>query len=139
MKLIEVKRVPISDELRNFVLERDKYACRYCGKKVEPLHLDHVYPVAKGGETSAENLVAACLRCNVKKHTKIMFPKPIGYFEDRKTSEISIANVIFLAAGISFVASGYMNLEYLLPAKAFIFSGLATLLLTLARVATGRS
>lgn len=80
--VVQVKRIPITPELRDFVFNRDGYVCRYCGSKTEPFHLDHVYPVSKGGETSTDNLVTSCSHCNSKKHAKVgIYPKPIGYFE----------------------------------------------------------
>lgn len=73
-----MKREKISDELRNRVLRRDKYTCRYCCSDEGPFHLDHVYPFSKGGATTYENLVTACPRCNIKKHAKVgVWPLPI--------------------------------------------------------------
>lgn len=75
----------VSTSVREFVLERDGYACRYCGNKTPPFHLDHVYPFSKGGETSYRNLVTACERCNHSKYNKVgIYPKSIGYFEREK-------------------------------------------------------
>lgn len=83
-------RETISLKLREFVLKRDHYQCRYCGSKTEPFHLDHVYPVIKGGETSKNNLVTSCVRCNAKKHSSVgMWPKPIGYFDEPHPSSLS--------------------------------------------------
>lgn len=83
--MIQVRRFPITPELRQLILERDNFACRYCGSKKPPFHLDHVYPVSKGGETSEDNLVTSCSDCNQKKHNKVgIYPKPIGYFEKDK-------------------------------------------------------
>lgn len=50
--------------LRQVVLERDRYSCRYCGiddYPVEWLVLEHVDPF---GPTTLANLVAACRSCN---------------------------------------------------------------------------
>lgn len=50
--------------LRTLVLERDGYACRYCGIEDYPpqwLVLEHVDPI---GPTNLDNLVAACRSCN---------------------------------------------------------------------------
>ena len=60
------KRRPISKRLRYEILRRDNHACRYCGARAPavPLVVDHVQPVALGGQTVAENLVAACKDCN---------------------------------------------------------------------------
>ncbi|HEX8463191.1 MAG TPA: HNH endonuclease [Abditibacterium sp.] len=51
---------------RKSVLARDSYTCVYCGSK-ESLTLDHVFPRHRGGETTWENVVCSCLKCNNKK------------------------------------------------------------------------
>lgn len=53
---------------RNIFL-RDENCCQYCGRRFNQhdLSLDHVVPRSRGGETSWENIVAACLKCNVRK------------------------------------------------------------------------
>ena len=54
---------------RRNVLARDSHLCQYCGRHF-PAHLlsiDHVVPRSRGGETTWENVVCACLPCNVKK------------------------------------------------------------------------
>jgi hypothetical protein len=48
--------------LRGAVLERDGWACRYCG--ADTSEVDHVNPRARGGTTTPANLVAACRPCN---------------------------------------------------------------------------
>ena len=74
----------ITKEIRDAVLDRDSYTCRYCGGKDGPFHCDHVYPESKGGETTVNNLVTACEKCNCKKGSKTgIFPMPIGYFEPK--------------------------------------------------------
>lgn len=59
----------ISKRLRYEILRRDSYRCRYCGRGTEEttLVVDHVTPVALGGKTIPENLVAACQACNTGK------------------------------------------------------------------------
>lgn len=49
-----------------FVIERDGYACVYCGATGE-LTLDHVIPQSRGGSDTPENLVLACKSCNCSK------------------------------------------------------------------------
>lgn len=48
------------------VFLRDRFACQYCGSH-EDLTFDHVVPRSKGGQTTWENVVAACSPCNLKK------------------------------------------------------------------------
>ncbi|MEM6972539.1 MAG: HNH endonuclease [Pseudomonadota bacterium] len=45
---------------------RDEFTCQYCGATGE-LTFDHVVPRSRGGQTTWENVVAACSRCNLKK------------------------------------------------------------------------
>lgn len=79
-----IKRVPLSlnpPDIRRslnanerlYVAERDNYTCRYCSKKLDAkdIQIDHVYPYSAGGETSVENSVVSCRRCNLKKGSRI--------------------------------------------------------------------
>lgn len=58
--------------LRWRVLQRDRFTCRACGASpaltsgVE-LHVDHIVPWSKGGETVLENLQTLCSVCNLGK------------------------------------------------------------------------
>jgi 5-methylcytosine-specific restriction protein A len=46
--------------------------CHYCGKKFRAadLTMDHVVPLARGGQSHKGNLVPACKECNAKKKLK---------------------------------------------------------------------
>jgi 5-methylcytosine-specific restriction endonuclease McrA len=48
-------------------------ACAYCLCTDRPLHIEHVIPVANGGEHTAENVVPACDRCNGRKGARSIF------------------------------------------------------------------
>lgn len=63
-----VPKSPVKFSRRNIFL-RDENRCQYCEKKfsVPHLSLDHVLPRSQGGETSWENIVCACRKCNVRK------------------------------------------------------------------------
>lgn len=62
----------ISDRLRFRILMRDGFTCKKCGRSpmkemgVE-LHVDHILPWSKGGETVKDNLEAKCRKCNLGK------------------------------------------------------------------------
>lgn len=62
----------IRPEKRIAIHIRDGWKCAYCGMCLKEVakgvrQLDHLVPVAKGGDNSAENLVTACGWCNVEK------------------------------------------------------------------------
>lgn len=54
---------------RKAIWKRDQYTCQYCGKKPGPdeCTIDHVVPRCRGGETTWDNCVLACFRCNSQK------------------------------------------------------------------------
>ncbi len=49
---------------RKGVFARDGHRCQYCGASGEPLTLDHVVPVSRGGKHDWTNLVTSCVTCN---------------------------------------------------------------------------
>lgn len=62
----------INLRLRFRVMARDHFKCCKCGKSpaTDPtviLHIDHIYPYSKGGETVMENLQTLCSDCNLGK------------------------------------------------------------------------
>jgi 5-methylcytosine-specific restriction endonuclease McrA len=54
---------------RRNVFARDGNLCQYCGRHfpMSELSLDHVVPRSRGGLASWENIVCACVACNVRK------------------------------------------------------------------------
>lgn len=66
------KRTPrnINWRLRALVLMRDSARCRMCGAGPSDrvrLHVDHIVPWSKGGETILDNLQILCNVCNIGK------------------------------------------------------------------------
>ena len=61
----------IPAELRRLVLRRAAGRCEYCELAQEgqeaTFHIDHVVPVAAGGQTSLDNLALACVSCSLRK------------------------------------------------------------------------
>ncbi len=53
----------ISQELKSFVWQRDRGACTRCGTRRQ-INYDHITPVARGGQATAENLRLLCFACN---------------------------------------------------------------------------
>ena len=76
LKMIQRHREKkISKGLRYDVLRRDNFKCRICGKSpvdspTIKLHVDHIRPISKGGETIMSNLRTLCSDCNIGKFNK---------------------------------------------------------------------
>jgi 5-methylcytosine-specific restriction endonuclease McrA len=54
---------------RRNIFARDNNQCQYCGRKfpTSELSLDHVLPRSQGGQSTWDNIVCACVNCNVRK------------------------------------------------------------------------
>lgn len=54
---------------RRNLFARDHNRCQYCGKRfaTSELSLDHIIPRSRGGLATWDNIVCACLKCNVRK------------------------------------------------------------------------
>ena len=74
IRLLEYRRIPLQSRSlsRKNILMRDRYTCQYCQKtfSANELTLDHVMPRSRKGETTWENLVACCHRCNNRKGSR---------------------------------------------------------------------
>jgi len=73
------KRTPreINLRLRFRVLQRDRFTCLACGRSPATLpglvlHVDHIVPWSRGGETIIENLQTLCEPCNLGKSNTIV-------------------------------------------------------------------
>lgn len=71
IRLMSYERMPkhtVKFNRRN-IFARDNNQCQYCGKKfsTQDLSLDHITPRSQGGQSSWENIVCACVNCNVRK------------------------------------------------------------------------
>jgi 5-methylcytosine-specific restriction endonuclease McrA len=71
IRLMSYDRLPkqtVKFNRRN-IFARDNNQCQYCGKKfpTSELSLDHIVPRSQGGISTWENIVCACVACNVKK------------------------------------------------------------------------
>ena len=67
------KTIPLKD--RWAVLKRDNYSCKGCGRTPSndhavELEVDHIKPIARGGENNIENLQTLCRDCNQGKKDK---------------------------------------------------------------------
>lgn len=70
----KLQRKAIPKSVRFEVFKRDSFTCQYCGSKAPDvlLHVDHLIPVAAGGDNELLNLITACESCNLGKSDKAL-------------------------------------------------------------------
>ena len=53
---------------------RDGFTCQYCGRRPPDvtLQIDHIQPIAEGGDNEPMNLITACAACNAGKGKKLL-------------------------------------------------------------------
>lgn len=71
IRLLDYEKLPkqtVKFNRRN-IFARDNNQCQYCGKKfpTSELSLDHVVPRSQNGQSTWDNVVCACVNCNVRK------------------------------------------------------------------------
>ena len=102
---------------RNIFL-RDSNTCQYCGRRHDPseLTLDHVVPRSRGGVSSWENLVLACVECNDRKGSRL--PSEAGMRLVREPKRPEWATHVGVRLGQNrkpswerFVEAAYWNTE----------------------------
>ena len=102
------------NDLRFYVLERDKFTCQYCGSKAPDvaLEIDHILPRAKGGGDNEENLTTACYKCNRGKRDIIIESVKARDIEKlkknykEKTSHVRIRSALLKRVKISAYGKG---------------------------------
>ncbi|MFC4775534.1 HNH endonuclease [Paenibacillus sp. GCM10023252] len=66
-----IHKLYTKSDFRIFVLQRDNYVCKYCGRYGDTI--DHVLPKSKGGLSTPDNCVCACSSCNLHKADKLTY------------------------------------------------------------------
>jgi 5-methylcytosine-specific restriction endonuclease McrA len=92
IRLLEYRRIPRQTRAlsRKNILVRDRHTCQYCGRAFSAgeLTLDHVMPRSRGGNSSWENLVASCRKCNNRKGDRL--PEEAGMALGRRPRPFSL-------------------------------------------------
>ena len=57
-------------EVREYLLEKWRRACAYCGQTQVPLEVEHIVPKSRGGSNRMSNLTLACHACNQAKNNR---------------------------------------------------------------------
>ncbi len=101
---------------RRNLFRRDRFMCQYCGASPggNELTIDHVLPRSRGGNTSWENCILACVRCN---HRKANRTPTEAHMAIRKHPEQPQWNPVYAARNIKveswerFLSEAYWNIQ----------------------------
>lgn len=103
---------------RRNIYIRDAHTCQYCGKvpPKEELTIDHVIPRSRGGRTTWENVVLACLRCNMKKGSKLVNEAGLKLRTEPKKPHWMVCSQFQVKSPVSslwqkFLDSAYWNVQ----------------------------
>lgn len=101
---------------RRNVYKRDRYTCQYCGKQpgTEELTIDHVLPRSKGGTSTWENCVLACLECNSRKadRTPEAAKMPLRHVPRRPSwKPLYASHATRIQSWAKFISEAYWNVE----------------------------
>lgn len=97
---------------------RDRNTCQYCGRRLKSkdLNIDHVVPRSRGGMDTWENLVCACVACNIRKGSRL--PEEAGMALVREPFRPTLNPAIVAQIGSqqyaswkSFLDEAYWNVE----------------------------
>lgn len=125
----------LTNRIKQQVRRRAKFLCEYCHTAEKwqyvPFTVDHVIPVAKGGNSDLENLALACFHCNRRKSDLVTAVDPqtdeiVPLFNPRQDewaehfiwSADGLTIVPLTAVGRATVTQLALNRERIIPIRA---------------------
>ncbi len=104
------KEVPIT---KGNIFTRDQYVCQYCGIKLNRNNatIDHIIPKSRGGDSTWENSVTACKKCNCKKGSRTPNEAKM-YLKSRPYKKPTIGEFVHLKASLLGIEQLLEDLTY---------------------------
>jgi 5-methylcytosine-specific restriction endonuclease McrA len=111
LRFVKWRKNAIKFSRRN-IYARDHERCQYCGEALpqQELTFDHVIPKSQGGDTSWENVVTCCLKCNGKKGGRT--PKQAGMKLLSKPARPQWSMAVRLTIGIKHAPESWRDYLY---------------------------
>ncbi len=81
-------------EIREYLLEKYKRTCAYCGRSDVSLQVEHIIPSSRGGSDRVSNLTIACSECNQEKGDKTA--EEFGHPEVQEQAKESLKAAAFM-------------------------------------------
>lgn len=109
VRLRHYRHIPIRLQIvsRKHIYLRDGHQCQYCGRvfRSDQLTLDHIFPRARGGKSTWDNLVAACPTCNREKDSRT--PEEAGMHLIRRPLPVTVHTSRFLLRTMGSEVEGW--------------------------------
>ncbi len=108
------RNVPFS---RRNLYRRDQHMCQYCGGRpgTEELSIDHVIPRSRGGRSTWENCVLACVECNKRKSNRMAWEAGMALLRHprvpRWSWDVEVSVGRRRASWDTFISDRYWNTE----------------------------
>ncbi len=101
---------------RRNIFKRDHFACQYCGRQpgAGELTIDHVVPRSRGGVSTWENCVLACIDCNKRKADRTLVQSGLKLAKPPvrpKWQPRYARHSVRIASWAKFVSEAYWNIE----------------------------
>ena len=99
-----------------FLFPRDHYTCQYCGRHRralghrEFLTRDHLIPISRGGESTWQNVITACTRCNHRKGDRT--PEEAGMKPLSQPGEPNHVELVWAVRRVTPTQAKYITLFY---------------------------
>ena len=116
----------VSGWLRREVIRRAGNRCEYCrlsqAGQEAAFHIDHIHPVAEGGETVLENLALACVSCSLRKAARRFARDSGGAHSSRVLAAASRRRELCLF-GFTTARAGRLVISHEQKTKKFVSAG----------------
>lgn len=96
-------------DVREYLLEKFRRTCIYCGRSNLPLQVEHIIPRSRGGSDRVSNLTISCQRCNQKKGDKTA--KEFGHPNVQRQAKESLKAAAFMNT-VRWKLVDILNCEY---------------------------
>lgn len=99
---------------RRNLFRRDEFTCQYCGRRPgsADLTIDHIVPRSRGGTSTWENCVLACLACNSRKADRSLTESRMTLRSTPRRPQwkpIYARETLPMASWAKFVSEAYWN------------------------------
>lgn len=122
------KRRAVSQKVRFEVFKRDSFCCQYCGQSAPDviLEVDHIKPIAGGGDNEITNLITSCRDCNSGKGARPLDDKSVLEKQRKQLEELNerrnqLEMMLKWREGLSDITEQYVSSVESAISRTYVF------------------